>query len=107
MGPRESLRMILKPHYEIKTADSARGALDQLPEFRPDLVVLDIKMPEIDGLEVLRRIKRIDPTIEIVMITACALLETVKLDLSHGAFVYRIKPFARHVLGRALPRHGD
>jgi len=79
MGPRESLRMILKPHYEIKTADSARGALDQLPEFRPDLVVLDIKMPEIDGLEVLRRIKRIDPTIEIVMITAYASLETVKL----------------------------
>src|SRR2546430_4285121 len=104
MGPRESLRMILKPHYEIKTADSARGALDQLPEFRPDLVVLDIKMPEIDGLEVLRRIKRIDPTIEIVMITAYASLETVKLALSHGAFEYLIKPFSRQDLEQEVRR---
>ncbi len=104
MGPRESLRMILKPHYEIKTADSARGALDQLPEFRPDLVVLDIKMPEIDGLEVLRRIKRIDPTIEIVMITAYASLETVKLALSHGAFEYLIKPFSRQDLEQVVRR---
>ena len=104
MGPRESLRMILKPHYEIKTADSARGALDQLPEFRPDLVVLDIKMPEIDGLEVLRRIKRIDPTIEVVMITAYASLETVKLALSHGAFEYLIKPFSRQDLEQVVRR---
>src|SRR2546426_11131245 len=94
--------MLLKPHYDIKTADTARGALDQLPEFRPDLVVLDIKMPEIDGLEVLRRIKRIDPTIEIVMIRAYASLETVKLALSHGALEHLIKPFSRQDLERVV-----
>ena len=104
MGPRESLRMLLKPHYEIKTADSARGALDQLPDFRPDLVILDIKMPEIDGLEVLRRIKRLDATIEVVMITAYASLETVKLALSHGAFEYLIKPFSRQDLEDVVRR---
>ena len=104
MGPRESLRMLLKPHYDIKTADTARGALDQLPEFRPDLVILDIKMPEIDGLEVLRRIKRLDATIEVVMITAYASLETVKLALSHGAFEYLIKPFSRQDLEDVVRR---
>lgn len=108
MGPRESLRMLLKPHYEIKTAETARAALAELGEFRPDLVILDIKMPEIDGLEVLRRIKRVDPSIEVVMITAYASLETVKLALSHGAFEYLIKPFSRQdledIVRRALGR---
>jgi len=108
MGPRESLRMLLTPHYEIKTAESARIALSELGDFRPDLVILDIKMPEIDGLEVLRRIKRADASIEVVMITAYASLETVKLALSHGAFEYLIKPFSRQdledVVRRALAR---
>jgi PAS domain S-box-containing protein len=108
MGPRESLRMLLKPFYDIKTSDTARAALAELGEFRPDLVILDIKMPEIDGLEVLRRIKRIDKAIEVVMITAYASLETVKLALSNGAFEYLIKPFSRQdledIVRRALAR---
>jgi PAS domain S-box-containing protein len=108
MGPRESLRMLLKLHYEIRTAASAPAALEALQEFRPDLVILDIKMPEMDGLEALRRIKRFDPSIEVVMITAYASLETVKLALSHGAFEYLIKPFSRQdledVVRRALLR---
>src|SRR5262249_522979 len=81
LGPRESLRMLLKPSYQIQTADSGRAALDQIPAYHPDIVILDIKMPELDGLEVLKRIKRIDPAIEVVMITAYASLETVKRAL--------------------------
>src|SRR5205807_2027990 len=94
LGPRESLRMLLKPAYQITTADSGRAALQMLTQIRPDVVILDIKMPEMDGLEVLRRVKRADPTIEVVMITAYASLETVKLALTHGAFEYLIKPFS-------------
>ena len=86
LGPRESLRMLLKPSYQIQTADSGRTALDQIPAYRPDIVILDIKMPELDGLEVLRRIKRIDPAIEVVMITAYASLETVKMALTEPVF---------------------
>jgi PAS domain S-box-containing protein len=108
LGPRESLRMLLKPSYQIQTAESGRAALDQIPAYRPDIVILDIKMPELDGLEVLRRIKRIDPAIEVVMITAYASLETVKMALTHGAFEYLIKPFSRQdledVVRRALGR---
>ena len=108
LGPRESLRMLLKPSYQIHTAESGRAALALLPEVRPDVVILDIKMPEMDGLEVLRRVKRHDPTVEVVMITAYASLETVKLALTHGAFEYLIKPFSRQdledVVRRALAR---
>ena len=83
LGPRESLRMLLKPAYQITTADSGRAALQMLSQIRPDVVILDIKMPEMDGLEVLRRVKRADRSIEVVMITAYASLETVKLALTH------------------------
>jgi len=108
LGPRESLRMLLKPAYQITTADSGRAALNMLAQVRPDVVILDIKMPEMDGLEVLRRVKRADRSIEVVMITAYASLETVKLALTHGAFEYLIKPFSRQdledVVRRALVR---
>ena len=108
LGPRESLRMLLKPSYQIQTAESGRAALALLPEVRPDVVILDIKMPEMDGLEVLRRVKQLDPTVEVVMITAYASLETVKLALTHGAFEYLIKPFSRQdledVVRRAIVR---
>src|SRR5881296_4253719 len=108
LGPRESLRMLLKPAYHIQTAENGRAALDALEWFRPDVVIMDIKMPEIDGLELLRRVKNVDPTIEVIMITAYASLETVKHALTNGAFEYLIKPFARQdledVVRRALLR---
>ena len=112
LGPRESLRMLLKPSYDVRTAQNGRAALEEIPRFHPDLVILDIKMAEMDGLEVLRRVKQLDQAIEVVMITAYASLETVKLALTHGAFEYLIKPFSRHdledVVRRALlRRHAD
>jgi len=104
VGPRESLRMILKPSYDIATADSGDTALKTLEAFSPDLVFMDIKMPKMDGIELLRRIKAIDPTIEAVMITAYASLDTVKNALTHGAFEYLIKPFSRTDLEETVRR---
>jgi PAS domain S-box-containing protein len=104
IGPRESLRMILKPRYEIATAESGEEALKTLHSFRPDLVFMDIKMPQMDGIELLRRIKGADPSIEVVMITAYASLETVKNALTHGAFEYLIKPFSRQDLEETARR---
>jgi DNA-binding NtrC family response regulator len=85
IGPRESLRMILKPSYEMATADGGETALRTLPAFNPDVVFMDIKMPKMGGIELLQRIKAVDPTIEAVMITAYASPDTVK-NAHHGAF---------------------
>jgi len=104
LGPRESLRMILKPRYDIATADSGEAALKTLTAFHPDLVFMDIKMPQMDGIELLQRIKKADPSIEVVMITAYASLETVKNALTHGAFEYLIKPFSRQDLEETARR---
>ncbi len=105
LGPRESLRMILKPAYEIEAADSGAAALETLSGgFHPDLVFMDIKMPQMDGIELLQRIKGIDPSIEVVMITAYASLDTVKNALTHGAFEYLIKPFSRRDLEETARR---
>ena len=104
MGPRESLRMILKPRHDIATADSGEAALRTLRTFHPDLIFMDIKMPQMDGIELLRRIKAIDHSIEVVMITAYASLETVKNALTHGAFEYLIKPFSRQDLEETVRR---
>ena len=104
LGPRESLRMLLKGSYEIKTADSGVAALDEIPRYRPDLVILDIKMPEMSGLEVLRHVKERDASVEVVMITAYASLETVRQALTYGAFEYLIKPFSRQDLENTVRR---
>src|SRR2546429_3451013 len=98
LGPRESLRMLLKPVYQIQTAENGRTALDLLRRFQPDVVIMDIKMPEKDGLELLRHVKRADPSIEVVVITAYASLATLKHALTPGAFEYLIKPFSRQDL---------
>jgi PAS domain S-box-containing protein len=108
VGPRESLRMLLKTQYEVLTADNGPTALEEITRFRPDLVILDVRMPQMDGLEVLRRIKVTDPTVEVILITAYASLDTVKQALTLGAFEYLIKPFSRQdvedTVRRALSR---
>ena len=104
MGPRESLRMLLKGTYEVRTAESGPIGLDEMPSYRPDLVILDIKMPEMNGLEVLRHVKERDPSVEVVMITAYASLETVRQALTYGAFEYLIKPFSRQDLDNTVRR---
>ena len=110
LGVRESLRVLLRGPYDVETVDSGEAALHRLPSFRPDLVFLDIKMPTVDGLEVLQQVKAHDATIEVVMITAYASLETLREAVADGAFEYLIKPFSRRDLEetvrRALERRG-
>ncbi len=78
--------------YRVSSADNANNALLKLQEGPWDIVLLDIKMPGIDGLELQRRIKKIDKNIITIIITAFASVETSIQALKEGAFDYIIKP---------------
>lgn len=79
--------------YQTFSALSGRSALNTLKKKKPDLVLLDIKMPKMDGIEVLQRIKKIDRDIVVVMITAYGALDTAKDAMRLGAYDYVTKPF--------------
>lgn len=103
-GPRESLRMILKELYEVALADTPMEGLRLVEEFRPDVVFLDIKMPQMDGTEVLRRIKELDERIEVTMVTAYAAVESAQQAVRLGAIDYLTKPFGMAEVLRVAER---
>ena len=78
--------------YVVSSAEDANAALLKLQEGPWDIVMLDIKMPGIDGLELQRRVKKIDKNIITIMITAFASVESSIQALKEGAFDYIVKP---------------
>ena len=74
---RESLRLVLRREYEVLTADGGRDALAKVGPFKPDLILLDVMMPEMDGLAVLERLKELHPDPVVIMLTAVTSLKTV------------------------------
>jgi PAS domain S-box-containing protein len=103
-GPREAIRMILKPRYQVFTAGSGEEVLTALPMLRPDVIFMDVKMPRMDGVQLLERVKAADPGVEVVMITAYASLDTVQRAMRFGAMDYLVKPFAPRELQEAAER---
>ena len=92
-GVREALRQLLEyEEYEVKTASSASDALKIYPELRPALVFLDVKMQGMDGLEVLRRVRELDPHALIVMISGHGSIQTAVEATQLGAFDFLEKP---------------
>jgi signal transduction histidine kinase len=108
MGPRESLRMLLKPNYTVHTADCVETGIRLLREKQPDAIVMDIRMPGATGIDGLRRIREIDPNLSVIMLTGFGALETAQEALRLGANDYISKPFDAHemqeVIGRNVER---
>ncbi|MDQ6626823.1 MAG: hybrid sensor histidine kinase/response regulator [Verrucomicrobiota bacterium] len=108
MGPRESLRMLLKPNYQVHTAESVEAGIRLLREKRPDAIISDIRMPGATGIEGLRRIREIDPHVSVIMLTGFGALETAQEALRLGANDYISKPFdakeMRDVISRNVER---
>jgi len=92
-GPRESLRMVLKYDYEVFLADRVDGGIELLREKKPDLVIMDIRMPEKNGIEGLQEIREIDAHVSIIMLTGYGDLETAQKAIRFGASDYLQKPF--------------
>ena len=106
IGTRESLRMILKNDYQVFLAKNADEAFCQIEEHSPDLLLLDIILPDIDGLKVLERIKQKSPDQIVIMITATKTIKTAVEAMKLGAYDYITKPFdvdeLRLIISRAL-----
>src|SRR5438094_9162167 len=85
MGPRESLRMLLKPNYQVHTADCVEAGIKLLKEKQPDTIVMDIRMPGVSGIESLRQIREIDPHESVIMLTGFGALEAAMEHLRLGA----------------------
>jgi len=102
------LRILAGGEFEVDTATSGPEALRRIEEHPYDLVVLDIMMPGMDGLEVLQRVKEAHPDIDIVMITGLSEIDVAVRAMKLGAFDYLPKPFEpdqlKLVLARALER---
>jgi DNA-binding NtrC family response regulator len=88
-----TLTLLLEADYTTKAVESAEDALEAVPSFRPDLVLLDITLPGMDGMECLKRIKAGRPHIEVVMVTATRDVRTAVSALKLGAYDYITKPF--------------
>jgi CheY-like chemotaxis protein len=78
--------------YQVSTALSGFEALQRLREDRPHLILLDIRMPGMDGMEVLRRIREIDRDVGVIIVTAVHEEEIGRRALAQGAFDYITKP---------------
>ena len=88
--------------YEVLTATNGEEALRRVKEDRPHLVLLDIHMPKMDGMEVLRRIREIDPEMGVIMVTAVNEEDVGRQALELGAFDYIVKPLDLKYLENSL-----
>jgi anti-anti-sigma factor len=88
--------------YEVLTAENGQEGLEVFERERPRIVLTDIKMPGMNGIEVLRRIKQIDPTAEVIVITGHGDMDLAIQALNLDATDFINKPIQRHILEQAL-----
>lgn len=79
--------------YETYQASNGKLALDIVKHEKPDLVLLDMKIPGMDGLEILKRIREIDTEIKVIMMTAYGELDMIKEAMELGSLAHFTKPF--------------
>ena len=99
---REGVSFGLKRHYQVDTAPTGEEALEMVSKTPPDLVLLDIGLPGIDGIDVLKQVKQFDSKIMVIMITAYEDLDTVISAMRHGAHDYITKPIRMDALKFAI-----
>jgi DNA-binding NtrC family response regulator len=93
IGTREALEQTLEDEYDIISVHNGLEAIEQIKREDFDLVLLDIMMPEIDGLETLKRIKAHDKTIDVIMVSATDRAHEATASIKAGAYDYITKPF--------------
>ncbi|MDG4657646.1 response regulator [Ectobacillus antri] len=92
------IRILLNEVFQkegYQTAQAANGfqAIDIVMKDKPDLVILDMKIPGMDGIEILKRVKAIDQDIKVILMTAYGELDMIQEAKDHGAIMHFAKPF--------------
>ncbi len=93
IGPRESLRMVLKPNYNVYTVENGYAAIQMIQQVEMDVLTLDLKMPGMNGIETLKEIRMISPDVMVIIITGYGTLKTAIEAIRYGVFDYIPKPF--------------
>ena len=105
---RSCMRILAGDEFQVESVQDGREALQKIEENPYDVIILDIMMPNIDGLEVLRRVKETHPNVDVIMITGLSQIDTAVQAMKLGAFDYISKPFEpdelKLVVQRALER---
>jgi len=96
--------LLSRKGYDVVLAESGRQGLELFRRERPDVIVLDLKMPEMDGLTVLRQIKNLDPGKPVIILTGAGTAEAEKQVRALGVTEYVEKEFSLHLLGDSLKR---
>lgn len=105
-GVRESLRLVLSEdnQFDLTFCNSAINAITEIKKSAPDLVLLDIKMPKLDGIKAIQKIKSIKKGLPIIMVTGYDSMETAKEAIDKGASDYIVKPFDSQRVKKAVAR---
>jgi two-component system nitrogen regulation response regulator GlnG len=104
-------RIFDSPDIEVATAASGEEGLKVIPKFKPDLVLMDVRMGGMNGLETLRRIRQSDPRLLVILMTAYGTTQTTIEAMKLGAYDYLLKPFdalkLKEIVGNALKAARD
>ena len=92
-GPRDALKVILRPLFHIRSAENAKTALAILSQEPIDLVTLDQRLPDCQGIDLLQDIRKKYPHIQVIIITGYGSLKSAMEGIRHGAAGYLLKPF--------------
>ena len=101
---RESYKLILENDYDLVFAMNGQDVLLYLTENKPDLIIMDLKMPKMDGLTALKELKKIQPTLPVLIVTGYDSVETATTVIQAGATDYIVKPFTREVMAAKMEK---
>src|SRR2546423_15503283 len=101
-SPRLSLKMVFQDEYQILLAEDGRTAIELAQKNKIDVAILDIRMTGMSGIEVLERLKYVDPAIEVVMLTAFETTDTIRQALRLHACDYINKPYDLETVRAAI-----
>ena len=103
-GIRESLKLILEKDYDVVFAETGDEAIRKMRSAPMDLAILDIKMPKKDGLETLKELKKINPSLKVIIATGYKSTDVAQEAMKLGAVDYVVKPFNRKTITEVVKK---